>query len=51
MNNTTRVHIEMDSLIHRKMRAQAIMEGKTLRQFIEELILKYLETVSSPNNQ
>ncbi len=40
--NTTRVHIEMDSDIHRKMRAQAIMEDKTLREFIEMLVIKYL---------
>ncbi len=32
----------MDSDIHRRMRAQAIMEGKTLREFIEMLVVKYL---------
>lgn len=42
MSNTTRVHIEMDSDLHRKMRAQAIMEDKTLREFIEMLVVKYL---------
>lgn len=40
----TRVHVEIDSEIHYMMRVQAVKEQKTLRQFIEELIVRYVES-------
>jgi predicted HicB family RNase H-like nuclease len=42
----TRVHVEIDPEIHYMMRVQAVKEKKTLRQFVEMLIVRYVEQLN-----
>lgn len=43
MNDKVRLHIEMDRDIHHQMRVQSVKECKTLRQFVEALVMDYMQ--------
>lgn len=43
---TKRVHVEIDQDIHYMMRLQAVTEKKTIRHFIEELIVNYVKQLN-----
>jgi len=43
---TKRVHVEIDADIHQLMRLQAVTEKKTIRHFLEELIVNYMKQLN-----
>lgn len=47
---TKRVHVEIDADIHQLMRLQAVTEKKTIRHFLECLIIGYLANLKSGNS-
>jgi len=44
---TKTVHIQFDPELHTEMRFQAIREDKSIRQFFEDVIRQYLNSVKS----
>lgn len=46
MLRVKRVYVEIDADIHRLMHLQAVTEKKTIRRFLEELIVNYMKQLN-----
>lgn len=45
--NVKRLHTFLDESIHRQMRIQSVREGKSLREFIEFLAVRYFNELEN----